>query len=325
MHKTKLGELIPRVGFGAMTLDGLYGAVEDDVAVGVLRRAAELGMMIDSADMYGGGANEERIGRALFGASAIGRDKVFVATKFGIVFGEGETGAELPTGWGFSLNINASPDYMHRALDASLERMGTDYVDLYYAHFPSPTTPIEETIGAMAQAVRDGKVRHLGLSNVNAEQVRRAHAVHPVAAVQYEYSLWRREAEAELLPTLRELGVALVAWSPLGAGFLAGNVQMGEGDFRNNIPRFSGDNLQTNKDRFAPLADIARQNNITPAQLALSWLLHQGDDIFVIPGTRQESRLQENAAAANITLDAETLAQIDEVCKTAAAVGNTLV
>lgn len=327
----KNGAVLPRVGLGAMTLDGLYGAVEEDAAIVVLCDAIGKGLMIDTADAYGGGENERRLARALAVLSAIrgSRKHAFIATKFGIVFDDDAAGAagaaELPTGWGFSLNINGTPDYMHRALDASLQRLQTDYVDLYYAHFPSPQTPIEDTVGAMAEAVRAGKVRHLGLSNVNAEQVRRAHAVHPIAAVQYEYSLWRREAEQELLPVLRELGIALVAWSPLGAGFLTGQVDLGDGDFRSNIPRFSEQNLATNRERFAPLTDIARQRGITPAQLALAWLLHQGDDIFIIPGTRKAQRLDENIAAADIQLDAQTLAQVDDICRTAAAVGATLV
>lgn len=319
-HLGKDGATLPRVGFGAMTLDGLYGAVDEKAAIDVLRHAVGLGLMIDTADAYGGGGNERRIAQAVAGD----RGNAFIATKFGIVFDENEKGSELPTGWGFSLNINGTPDYMQRALDASLRRLQTDYVDLYYAHFPSPQTPIEETVGAMADAVRAGKVRHIGLSNVTAAQVRRAQAVHPVAAVQYEYSLWRREAEKELLPTLRELGIALVAWSPLGAGFLAGAVDMKEDDFRNNIPRFNQQNLAANQNRFAPLAEIAKRCGITPAQLALAWLLHQGDDIFAIPGTRKTSRIDENAAAAEVALDAATLAQIDDVCR-AGAVGDTLI
>ena len=313
-------ENLPRVGFGAMTLDGLYGAVDEKSALEVLRRALDMGLMIDTADAYGGGANEQRIAQAMRG----NRAKAFIATKFGIVSDGKEPGEELPTGWGFSLRINATPEYMRRALDASLKRLRTDYVDLYYAHFPSPQTPIEETVGAMADAVRAGKVRHIGLSNVTASQVRRAHAVHPVAAVQYEYSLWRREAETELLPVLRELDIALVAWSPLGAGFLTGTVDLGAGDFRNNIPRFNAQNLSTNRDRFAPLQDIAARRGITPAQLALAWILRPGHTIIPIPGTRQVARLNENIAAAEIELDAETLAEIDAVCR-AGAVGDTLV
>ena len=314
------GPVLPRVGLGAMTLDGLYGAVEEQAALTVLSHAIKMGLMIDTADAYGGGGNERRIAQASSG----NRENAFIATKFGIVFNENEKGAELPTGWGFSLNINGEPDYIRRALDASLQRLQTDHIDLYYAHFPSPQTPIEDTVGAMAEAVQAGKVRHLGLSNIDAEQVRRAHAVHPIVAAQYEYSLWRREAETELLPTLRELGIALVAWSPLGAGFLTGGVNLGEGDFRNNIPRFSEQNLATNQNRFAPLAGIAEQCGITPAQLALAWLLHQGDDIFVIPGTRKTSHIDENVAATDIQLSAETLAQIDDICR-AGAVGNTLI
>jgi len=314
------GPILPRIGFGAMTLDGLYGAVEEDAAIGVLRHAVDCGLLIDTADAYGDGENERRIGRAISG----NRENAIIATKFGIVFDPSETGAEVPTGWGFPLNINGTPEYMRRALDASLRRMNTDYVDLYYAHYPSPQTPIEDTVGAMADAVRAGKARHIGLSNVNAEQVRRACAVHPIAAVQYEYSLWRREAETELLLALRELGVALVAWSPLGAGFLTGSVDIGEGDFRNNSPRFSAQNLAANKDRFAPLAGVAEQCGITPAQLALAWLLHQGNDIFAIPGTRKTQRMDENIAAANIHLDAQTLAQMDDICRPGAAVGGTL-
>ena len=195
----------------------------------------------------------------------------FIATKFGIVFDENESGPELPTGWGFSLNINGTPEYARRALEASLKRLGVDTIDLWYAHYLDPATPVEETVGAMAEAVKQGKVRHLGLSNASAEEVRRAHAVHPISAVQYEYSLWRREPEAELLPTLRELGIALVAWSPLGGGFLTGTVdKLGENDFRQNNPRFSGSNLDANRERFAPRMALAGDFNISPAQMALA-------------------------------------------------------
>jgi aryl-alcohol dehydrogenase-like predicted oxidoreductase len=191
---------------------------------------------------------------------------------------------------------------------------------------PDPATPIEETVGAMAAAVKAGKVRHLGLSNVTAEQVRRAHAVHPIAAVQYEYSLWRREAETTLLPTLRELGVALVAWSPLGAGFLTGTVSaLDKNDFRQNNPRYAGQNLARNSDRFAPLMQLAKELSVTPAQLALAWLLHQGQDVVAIPGTRRSPRIDENAKAASLRLDADQLRRIDALARPGLAEGATLV
>ena len=313
---------IRRLGYGAMVLEGYYGGIDDKQGVEVLRHAVETGLMLDSADAYGGGHNEKLIAEAIAGH----RDKAFIATKFGIVFDENKSGSSVETGWGFSLNINGSAEYVRKSLDASLHRLGTEHIDLYYAHYLDPQIAIEETVGAMARAVEAGKVRYLGLSNVTSEQVRRAHAVHPIAAVQYEYSLWRREAESMLLPTLRELDIALVAWSPLGAGFLAGaSDPLPEGDFRNNNPRFVGDNLQANKDRFAPLREIAEGLGITPAQLALAWILHQGNDIFAIPGSRKIARVDENAAAENIALPAEVLAKIDELMPAGSARGATLV
>ena len=316
------GPLVGALGYGAMVLEGYYGPSDDDAAPGTVRRALDAGMtMVDSADAYGDGHNERLVGRAVRG-----RRDAFVATKFGIVFEPGESGSELPTGWGFSLRINGRPDYARRSLDASLSRLGVDAVDLWYLHYPDPATPIEETVGAMAEAVRAGKARSLGLSNVTAEQVRRAHAVHPIAAVQYEYSLWRREAETVLLPTLRELGIALVAWSPLGAGFLTGTVHaLPPGDFRRNNPRFAGENLETNRDRFGPLVALAREVGITPAQLALAWLLSRGGDVFAIPGTRRPERVDENAGAAGVRLDAELLRRIEDVARPGLAEGATLV
>jgi aryl-alcohol dehydrogenase-like predicted oxidoreductase len=315
------GPSVGALGYGAMVLEGYYGASDDADAAGTLHRAIDLGMMVDTADAYGNGHNESLVGRAV----ADRRERAFVATKFGIAFDPDVPATDLPTGWGFSLRINATPEYAAKALEASLSRLGVEAVDLWYAHYPDPATPIEETVGAMAEAVKAGKARHLGLSNVTAEQVRRGHAVHPIAAVQYEYSLWRREAEAELLPTLRELGIALVAWSPLGAGFLAGTVGApGEGDFRANNPRFSGDNLRANRDRFAPLAHLAADLGITPAQLALAWLLHQGPDVIPIPGTRRAGRVEENAAAAGVRLDADTLRRLDALAPVGAARGATL-
>ena len=316
------GASVGRIGYGAMVLEGYYGASDDDRAVETIHRALDRGMtMIDSADAYGDGHNERLVGRA-----TRHRRDAFLASKFGIVSDPSEPASEVATGWGFSLRISGRPGYASRALDASLSRLGVDAIDLWYLHYPDPAVPIEETVGAMATAVRAGKVRHLGLSNVTAEQVRRAHAVHPVAAVQYEYSLWRREAETELLPTLRELGIALVAWSPLGAGFLTGTVgALGPSDFRQHNPRFAGDRLALNTDRFAPLMRLAGEFGMTPAQLALAWLLHRGDDVFPIPGTRHATRVDENAGASAIRLDAEQLGRIDALSRPGLAEGATLV
>lgn len=319
----KEGPAVGCLGYGAMVLEGYYGVSNDDQAVETIHRALDVGMtMIDSADAYGNGHNETLVGRAIRNR----RNEAFVATKFGIVFDEAETGTDLPTGWGFSLKINGKPAYLRKALDASLRRMNVDAIDLWYAHYADPDTPIEETVGAMADAVRAGKVRHLGLSNVTAEQVRRAHKIHPITAVQYEYSLWRREAETALLPTLRELGITLVAWSPLGNGFLTGTVgSLDKNDFRQNNPRFIGENLATNRDRFAPFMDIAKELHVTPAQLALAWLLHQGPDIVPIPGTRRPERVDENAKASAIKLTGATLQRINKLAQPGLAQGATLV
>lgn len=317
------GPSVGRLGYGAMVLEGYYGASDDGQAVEAIRRALDAGAtMIDSADAYGNGHNERLVG----GAIKHRRGEAFVATKFGIVFDPQESATDLPTGWGFSLKINGKPAYVQKALAGSLERLGVDVIDLWYAHYPDPATPIEETVGAMANAVRAGKVRYLGLSNATAEEVRRAHAVHPITAVQYEYSVWRREAETALLPTLRELGIALVAWSPLGSGFLTGTVAgLDKNDFRRHNPRFAEGNLAKNRERFAPFMQIAKELNVTPAQLALAWILHQGNDIFPIPGTRRPERIDENARAADIRLDGETLRRINELARPGLAQGATLV
>ena len=326
IEKRSLGKGGPAVGclgYGAMVLEGYYGASDDAQAEETIRHALDAGMtMIDSADAYGGGHNEILVGRALKGR----RDQAFVATKFGIVFDEKETGTDYPTGRGFSLPINGKPAYVRKAIDASLNRLGVSVIDLLYEHWIDPATPIEETVGAMADAVRAGKVRYLGLSNVTAEQVRRAHAVHPIAAVQYEYSLWQRDAEKELLPTLRELGIPLVAWSPLGGGFLTGTVgDLDDNDIRRADPRYVGENLTHNRDRFAPFMAIAKALGVTPAQLALAWLLHQGPDVIPIPGTRSQARVTENANAAAIKLDSATLQRINDIARPGVAIGATLV
>jgi aryl-alcohol dehydrogenase-like predicted oxidoreductase len=324
--KRKLGKdgpLVSAVGYGAMGLEGYYGIAEEQDALATIQYVLDIGTsFIDTADAYGNGHNEELIARAV----ARRREEAFIATKFGIVFEPDQQGSEVPTGWGFSLNINGRPDYARRALNRSLQRLRVEHIDLWYAHYPDPATPIEDTVGAMSEAVNEGKVRFLGLSNVTADQVRRAHKVHPIAAVQYEYSLWRREAETELLPTLRELGIALVPWSPLGSGFLTGTIEtLASDDFRNNNPRYQGENFQANKERFAPLMQVVEEIDITPAQLALAWLLHQGEDIVPIPGTRKQSRVTENAAAAKIALSSETIDRISLLAAPGLAKGQTLV
>ena len=313
------GPPVGAVGYGAMVLEGYYGSVDEDEGAKVVRHALDVGAtLIDTADAYGNGHNERLVGRALTDRRA----EAFVATKFGIVFDPEEKGTDFPTGWDFSLKVNGRPDYARRALNASLRRLGMSHIDLWYQHFPDPAVPIEETVGAMAEAVREGKVRFLGLSNVTADQIRRAHAVHPIAAVQFEYSLWRREAETQLLPTLRELGIALVPWSPLGSGFFTGTVPtLSPDDFRNHNPRYQGENLAANRQRFEPLLKIAADLNITPAQLALAWLLHQGDDIIPIPGTRRRSRVTENAGAATVRLSADTVDRISSIAAPGAVRG----
>lgn len=319
----KTGLKASAIGYGAMVLEGYYGAADESAAVDTIHHALDIGVnFIDTADAYGNGHNETLLGRALKDR----REDCVLATKFGIVFEPDQKGTDFPTGWGFSLKLNGTPAYVRHALNQSLSRLRIDAIDLWYLHFPDPDVPIEETVGAMAESVRAGKVRHLGLSNVTADQLRRAHAVHPIAAVQYEYSLWRREPEQTLLPTLRELGIGLVPWSPLGGGFLTGTVnQLAKDDFRNNNPKYTGENLKANTDRFAPLMAIAKELNITPAQLALAWLLHQGPDIVPIPGSRKQERVSENAAAANVRLSPEVLKKINEAAPVGAVQGSTLV
>ena len=313
---------IQQLGYGAMVLEGYYGQSDDASGVDVLVHAIDQNMMIDTADAYGAGHNESLVNQAMQRA---GR-QAFVATKFGIVFEEGQTGSQLDTGWGFPLTINGSRDYVRRAIDNSLDRLGVDHIDLLYAHYLDPETPLEETVSAMADAVREGKVRYLGLSNVTAEEILRAHDVHPVAAVQYEYSLFRREAETAILPATNSIGAALVCWSPLGAGFLTGEVtQLDEDDFRNNNPKMQGDNFRDNLVRVADIRQIAAELSITPAQLALAWLISQGDNIIPIPGSRRISRVDENLAALDVELADDVLQRLDEVAPPGAFKGATLV
>lgn len=322
--KIKLGQngpMVHPIGMGGMSFEGYYGAAEESESLKTIQQALELGMMIDTADAYGGGSNETLIGKALKNHEG----SAVVASKFGIVFEKGQEWSPLPTGWKFDVRINGKPEYAARCLDKSLERLGVEAIDLWYLHYPDPSMPIEETVGAMAEAVAAGKVKQLGLSNVTADELRRASDVHPIAAVQFEYSIWRREAELELLPLARELGATLVAWSPLGTGILTGTLEsLDKGDFRNNNPRLRGEQLGANRDRFAPLSQVASELDITPAQLALAWLANQ-ENVLPIPGTRRVERVRENAKAADISLSKDVLQRIDEIAPRGLLSGDTLV
>jgi aryl-alcohol dehydrogenase-like predicted oxidoreductase len=323
MDTRTLGQLeTSAIGYGAMVLIGLYGEVNERQAIDVIDRALDLGVtMIDTADAYGfDGSNETLVGRAIRDR----RREVQVATKWGIV-PPGEAANRVDATYENEIWIDASPERARAAAEASIRRLGVDVLDLWYLHFPDPGRPIEEAVGAMADLVRTGDVRYLGLSNVTADQLRRAHAVHPIAAVQVEYSLWTREVESELLPAARELGIGIVAWGPLGNGFLAEPIAtLDDGDFRHNAPRFRGENLERNLDRFAPLRGLADELGITAAQLALAWLLHQGRDIVPIPGTRDLGHLEANVAAGEIWIDPETLGEIDRLAPHGLAEGAAL-
>lgn len=313
---------VKQIGYGAMGLEGYYGESDDSVAVNTLVHAIEQGMMIDTADAYGAGHNEDLIKQAV----KLTDIKPYIATKFGIVFEEDQSGSQLDTGWGFPLTINGTKEYVARAIDNSLERLGVEQIDLLYAHYLDPNVPLEETVQAMADAVKAGKVKAIGLSNVTAEQVLQANDIHPISAVQYEYSLFRREAEQDILPAVNQIGAALVCWSPLGAGFLTGQVkELDANDFRNNNPKMQGDNFTSNLERLEEIKAIAAEYDITPAQLALAWLVAQGDNIIPIPGSRKTSRIDENLAALKVELSEETLATLDNIAPIGAFKGATLV
>jgi aryl-alcohol dehydrogenase-like predicted oxidoreductase len=305
MHTRTLGRSGPTVsaiGLGCMGMSEFYGESDDDESIATIHRALEIGVtLLDTSDVYGPHTNERLVGRAI----ADRRDQAVLATKFGIV-----RDPDDPSKRG----TDGSPEYVRRACDASLERLGVDHIDLYYQHRVDPDTPIEETVGAMAELVQAGKVRHLGLSEASPDTLRRACAVHQISALQTEFSLWQREPEAEILPTCRELGVGFVAYSPLGRGFLTGALRSTEGlaenDFRRTVPRFQGENLERNLAVVAEVERLAEAKGITPAQLALAWVLAQDDDIVPIPGTRRRERLEENAAAADVELTAEDLRTI---------------
>jgi aryl-alcohol dehydrogenase-like predicted oxidoreductase len=315
MNKRRLGNSGPEVaeiGLGCMGMSAFYGATNEGEAVQTIHRALELGCnFLDTSDMYGPHTNERLVG----GAIKERRAEVFLATKFGIKL-------ELDAPGGPRRAIDGSPAYVREACEGSLQRLGVDHIDLYYQHRVDPNTPIEETVGAMKELVQEGKVRHLGLSEAAPQTIRRAHAVHPIAAVQTEYSLWTRDIEQEVLPTLRELGIALVAYSPLGRGFLSGRFsspeELDEGDFRRYGPRFTGENLVHNLGLAARVRELALQKGVTPGQLALAWVLSRGQDIVPIPGTKRVSYLEENLKAAEITLSAEESERIADAVPAAA-------
>ncbi len=315
MNQRKLGELeVSAIGLGCMGMSAFYGSTDEAEGVETIRRALELGVnFVDTAQLYGPLTNESLVGRAVAGH----REDYVIATKFNRRMDDAAPGDMSTVG-----PSDGSAEHVRSSIDGSLQRLGTDYVDLYYQHRVDPNVPIEETVGALAELVAAGKIRHIGLSEASAETIRRAHAVHPITALQSEYSLWTRDPEDEVLPTCRELGIGFVAYSPLGRGFLAARFSspddLDEGDFRRTGPRFTGDNLQANLRLADKVKEIAAEKGVTPAQLAIAWLLAQGDDIVPIPGTKRCAYLEQNAAAVDVELTQDDLARIDaELPKTA--------
>jgi aryl-alcohol dehydrogenase-like predicted oxidoreductase len=315
LKKRTLGQSlnVSAIGLGCMGMSEFYGSHDDAQSIATIHRALDLGCnFLDTADMYGPFTNEKLVGRAIRDR----RDEVVLATKFGNMRGED----------GGFLGISGKADYVRKACDASLQRLGVDHVDLYYQHRVDRSTPIEETIGAMADLVRAGKVRHLGMSEAAPQTIRRAHAVHPITALQTEYSLWSRDPEDEILPTVRELGIGFVAYSPIGRGFLSGRFKtiddLEPNDYRRQSPRFQGENFERNLDVLRRIEEIARSKGVTPAQLAIAWVLAQGDDIVPIPGSKSIGHLEENIAAADIELTPDDLARIDEVAPKGVAAGD---
>ena len=315
MDKRKLGTQgleVSALGLGCMGMSEFYGTTDEGEAIATIHRSLELGMdFLDTADMYGSGANEQLVGKAIGDR----RDAVVLATKFGNV--RNDDG---------SREVRGDPEYVRQACEASLRRLGLDHVDLYYQHRVDFRVPIEETVGAMAELVEAGKVRYLGLSEASPDTIRRAHAVHPISALQSEYSLWTRDPEEGPLPTCRELGIGFVAYSPLGRGFLTGQIRspedFGDDDFRSRLPRFQGENFQRNLDLVASVEELAEDKGRTPSQIALAWVLGRGDDIVPIPGTKRRSYLEENAGAVEVELTDEDLEQLEQAFPQGAAAGD---
>ena len=316
MRRRRLGAAsleVSELGLGCMGMSEFYGSRDEREAIETIRRALDLGItLLDTADMYGPFTNERLVGRAIAGR----RDDVVLATKFGNVRGPA----------GERLGLRGDAAYVREACDASLERLGVDHIDLLYQHRVDPRTPIEETVGAMAELVQAGKVRHLGLSEASASTIRRAHAVHPITALQSEYSLWSRDVEDEILPTVRALGIGFVAYSPLGRGFLSGEIRsaddLAEDDFRRQNPRFQGENLARNLELVEQVRTIAQEKAVEPAQLALAWVLAQGDDVVPIPGTKRRRYLEQNVVAVDVTLTAEDLRRLERAFPKGATAGD---
>ncbi len=315
MQKRRLGrELeVTTLGLGCMGMSEFYGKRDDNESIATIHRALDLGVnFLDTADVYGPYKNEELVGRAIKGK----RDKVVLATKFGIVRDPNDPQVR---------GINGKPEYVRQSCESSLKRLGVDHIDLYYQHRVDPNTPIEETVGAMSELVKEGKVRYLGLSEASPQTLRRAVQVHPITALQTEYSLWTRDPEDEILPTCRALNIGFVAYSPLGRGFLTGRFKkfedLAEDDYRRLSPRFQGENFQRNLDLVQRVEEIAREKGCLPSQLALAWVLMQGNDIVPIPGTKRRVFLEQNIAAAGINLTPEDIQRIGEVIPAGAAAG----
>lgn len=316
MKTKKLGNqglVVSGLGLGCMGMSEFYGNRDEQEAIATIHRALELGVnFLDTADMYGPFINEELVGRAIRDQ----RDQVLIATKFGNV-------RTADGGW---QGISGKPDYVRQACDDSLRRLGVEVIDLYYQHRVDPTVPIEDTIGAMAELVQQGKVRYLGMSEAAPATIRRAHKVHPITALQTEYSLWSRDPEDEILPTVRDLGIGFVAYSPLGRGFLSGAIKspddLAADDYRRNSPRFQGENFSKNLELVERVNTIASEKGVTPGQLALAWLLAQGDDVVPIPGTKRRTYLEENVAATEVSLTPDEIRRIDELAPKGVAAGD---